>query len=64
MYLDVLKYQQMFYWSFLRLNKSKKGLINAFRGYNLTGKVSRMYLEIKLQQSKFHWCLYISKCNK
>ena len=41
-----------------------KGKWDVFSGYKQTSKVCFMYLECKLQQDKYGWCIYKLKCHK
>ena len=49
-YLEVLKYQE-------RLNDIKKGRKDNFRGSKTLSKSKPMYLEVKLKEAKFGWCV-------
>ena len=49
-------------WCLSRLNDCKKGKTDAFIRYKITRKVFQIYLDIKLQETKFHWCVQRLKC--
>ena len=49
---------------FWRWNHSIKVNWNVFRGSKQTSKVCFVYLECKLSQDRYVWCIYKSKCHK
>ena len=49
---------------FRRSNHSMKINWDVFRCYKLTSKVFFVYLECKLQQDRYVWCIYKSRCHK
>ena len=49
---------------FWRRNYSMKHKCYAFSGYKQTNNVCFVYLECKLQQSSYGWCISKKKCKK
>ena len=57
-YLDVSKHQERYRYCSWRLNNIGKGTIYNSRGCKTLTKAKPIYLDVKLTEAKFSWCVY------
>ena len=58
---EVRKKLRFMFW---RPNDSMKGKCYVFSGYKQRNKLCLVYLECKLQQDSYGWCIFKLKCKK